>query len=329
MSTMLAVRPERAGDPAELTAVVTERPTAADGEVLIRVAAAAVNRSDALACRGILIGPFPRILGRDFTGEVVEGPHAWRGRRVWGTGGGDIGLARDGSHAEYLTAPVDGIALTPDRLSDVEAAASGLAYFTAATALQRAGALTEGCTVVTTGAGGGVGGAATSLAAWRGARVLAVVRGEREAELARTNGAEIIIRSDTDDVTAAILSHTDGVGAAVAVDAVGGELTVKVLGGLAIQGGLCVLSSPPAAALAVIDMLDFYRRELRLIGLHTGRLTSVDAAAVLRSLSDGFEIGALKPAPTYASHPLEEAAQAYLEVERQVPGRPVFVPHHR
>src|SRR5215208_8304853 len=103
---MQAVLIERFGNPSELRPVEVPRPVPGEGEVLIEVYAAAVNRSDVLNARGSF--PFttlPRIPGRDFAGVVVEGPQELLGTEVWGTGGGDLGFIRDGSHARYLPVP--------------------------------------------------------------------------------------------------------------------------------------------------------------------------------------------------------------------------------
>lgn len=94
---MTAVRPDKPGDPAELRAQQIPMPQHGGELALVQVHAASVNRSDALACRGILAGPFPRVLGRDYAGTVIAAPSRWKGRKVWGAGGGDLGVSRDGT----------------------------------------------------------------------------------------------------------------------------------------------------------------------------------------------------------------------------------------
>ncbi len=326
--TMTAVRAEAPGDPAGLRVIDVPRPDAVGDELLVRVHAAGVNRSDALACRGILPGPFPRTLGRDFAGVVADGPAEWAGRRVWGAGGGDIGLSRDGSHAQYLRVPAAAVTEMPSGLDFVEAAASALAYFTASAAWALTGPVTSGDTVVVTGAIGGVGGAAACLAAHRGARVVGVVQSGDAAFAEADPALDVVVVSDRDDVAAAIRDSTAGEGASRAVDTVGGALTVGVLAGMAIQGSVCILSAPPLQAVAGLDLLDFYRRELRLSGLHTGRLTAADAARMLADAHPGFSRGTLRPTRVYRTYPLAEAATAYADAERAVAGRPVLTPEH-
>src|SRR5918912_97150 len=123
---MQAVMIERFGDSSELQRKDVSRPDPGEGEVLVEVHAAAVNRSDVLNARGSF--PFttlPRIPGRDFAGVVVEGPRELVGMEVWGTGGGELGFIRDGSHARYLAVPRNAVAPKSETLSLAEAAASG------------------------------------------------------------------------------------------------------------------------------------------------------------------------------------------------------------
>src|SRR5829696_5511382 len=112
---MQAIVIERFCDPSELRQTEVPRPDPGEGEVLIEVDATAVNRSDVLNARGAF--PFttlPRIPGRDFAGVVVEGPGELLGKEVWGTGGGDLGFLRDGSHAGYVAVSRNAVAPKSD-----------------------------------------------------------------------------------------------------------------------------------------------------------------------------------------------------------------------
>lgn len=321
---MLAVRASGPGDPAQLAATGTRRPTPRPGELLVRVGAAGVNRSDVLACRGILPGPFPRTLGRDFAGTVVEGPAARIGERVWGAGGGDIGLSRDGSHAQYLTVPDEAACPVPAGLDLAGAAASATAYFTAWAAWDVVGVVEPGSTVVVTGAAGAVGAAAAALAARRGARVIGVVR--RADDVPRA--VDVVVRSDLVDTAEAIRQATAGDGAAGAVDTVGGPMTVRLLDAMAARGSVCILSAPPTQSVGAVDLLGFYRNELRLSGLNTSRMSACDAAQALSACAADFNSGALPPIPVHSTHPLTAAADAYCAVERGARGRVLLVPEH-
>ena len=87
------------------------------GEVLVQVLAAAINPSDAKNVLGKMPETkTPRVPGRDFAGRVVSGDSHWEGKAVFGTGG-DIGFGRDGSHAEFVAVPVEGLVEMPPELS--------------------------------------------------------------------------------------------------------------------------------------------------------------------------------------------------------------------
>ncbi|HYY45342.1 MAG TPA: alcohol dehydrogenase catalytic domain-containing protein, partial [Actinomycetota bacterium] len=112
---MQAVLIERFGDPSELRRKDVSRPDPGEGEVLVEVHAAAVNRSDVLNARGSFASTtLPRIPGRDFAGIVVEGPSEIVGTEVWGTGGGKLGYTRDGTHAQYIVLPKAAVVPKPD-----------------------------------------------------------------------------------------------------------------------------------------------------------------------------------------------------------------------
>jgi NADPH2:quinone reductase len=101
------------------------------GEALVQVRAAAINPSDPKSVLGkISETKPPRVPGRDFAGIVVEGPAAWKGKEVFGTGG-SLGFERNGSHAEFVSVPVEALVEKPRQLSFEQTAALGLAYLTA------------------------------------------------------------------------------------------------------------------------------------------------------------------------------------------------------
>jgi NADPH:quinone reductase len=324
---MTAVRPDKPGDPADLRAQQVAIPQHGHEVALVRVHAAGVNRSDVLACRGILAGPFPRVLGRDYAGTVIAGPSRWNGRRVWGAGGGDLGVSRDGTHGEYVAIPVGALTPLPPSLTFVEAAASALAYFTASEAMRRVGADSPrtGTTIVVAGAAGSIGGAVCQLAAWHGMHVLAVVRSHSQAAAVRKRGFRAPIRGDQADIADQIRNQTHGRGADYAIDAVGGHLTEALLAALADGGALCVFSSPGRETIS-LEILDYYRRDLVCCGLNTARLSMYDAARTLQGLADGFANSALAATKVRACYPLNKIADAYLDVEHGRSGRRVVVP---
>jgi NADPH:quinone reductase-like Zn-dependent oxidoreductase len=320
---MQAILIEDFGDPSELRPTEVPRPKHGEDEVLVEVHAAAVNRSDVLNVRGSF--PFttlPRIPGRDFAGVVVEGPQELLKREVWGTGGGELGFVRDGSHARYLAVPRDAVAPKSATLSPQEAAASGLAYVTAGSALIPLGNISAGETILVTGAAGGVGSAAVMISRWKGARVIGAIKDPSERARAEEAGVEILVDTSREDIPESVLAATEGEGAHLVLDTVGGPLFEPALGSLGKKGRMVVITTTPDARHVSFDLLDFYRKGLRLSGLMTSFLDARECAAVLRDLAPGFDEGALRAPPIAERYPLEQAGKAYARVESgEAPGR--------
>jgi NADPH:quinone reductase-like Zn-dependent oxidoreductase len=324
---MQAILIEHFGDPSELRQKEIPRPEPGEGEVLIEVHAAAVNRSDVLNARGSFpITTLPRIPGRDFAGVVVEGPQELVGAEVWGTGGGELGYVRDGSHARYLAVPRDAVVPKSDTLSLEEAAASGLAYATAGSAMVELGGVSAGETVLVTGAAGGVGSAAVMIARWKGASVIGAIKDESERTVAERAGVEVFVDTSREDVTDAVLAATDGGGADLILDAVGGPLFEPAVASLGEKGRMVVITTPLARQHVSFNLFDFYRKGLRLYGLMSSFLSASESATVLRKLGPGFDEGALRAPAIAERYPLEQAGTAYARVESgEVAGRVLLV----
>jgi NADPH2:quinone reductase len=320
---MHAILIENFGEPSELRQTEVPRPEPEEGEILIEVHAAAVNRSDVLNARGSF--PFttlPRIPGRDFAGVVVEGPQELLGKEVWGTGGGELGFVRDGTHARYLAVSRNAVAPKSDTLSLEEAGACGLAYATAGSAFIELGDISAGETLLITGAAGGVGSAAAMIARWKGARVVGAIKDQSERARAERAGVEVIIDTSRNQVKDSVLAATEGRGADLALDAVGGPLFEPVLNSLVEKGRMVTITTPPDEQQVSFNLFDFYRKGLRVSGLMTSFLDAEGSAAVLRELGPGFDEGALRAPAIAERYPLEQAGKAYARVgSGEVPGR--------
>ena len=153
------------GPPSVLAIEEVPRPEPRDGEALVQVKAAAINPSDVKNVAGHFKSALPQIPGRDYAGVVVAGS-AEKGLEVWGSGAG-FGVAHDGAHAEYVVVPSDWIAQKPPQLSMEQAAAIGVPYLAAWSALLIAGNVQAGETVLIIGVSGAVGRAATQIAHWK------------------------------------------------------------------------------------------------------------------------------------------------------------------
>ena len=168
------------GPPSVLALEELPVPDLKPGEVLVELHAAAVNPSDVKNVAGIFKASLPRVPGRDYAGVVIAGDD-WRGKEVWGSGAG-FGVARDGSHAQYVIVDFDGLSEKPLQLSMAEASTVGVPYLAAFLALIHAADIRSGETILITGALGAVGRAATQIAHWKKAKVIGVDRSNNPSE---------------------------------------------------------------------------------------------------------------------------------------------------
>lgn len=311
------------GGPEALRLEYLQAKRAGTGEAVVAVRAASINPSDVKNLAGRMRQTVPpRTPGRDFAGIVVDGPAEWIGARVWGTGG-DIGFRRDGSHAEMLSVPVGALARMPERLSFVEAAAIGVNYVTALIGLDY-GALCQGETLVVIGATGGVGGAACGIGAARGARVIAACRGAPPPGSPVLHAGAEVVDIGSADLAAAIAELTSGKGADMIYDCVGRpDLTEAAIVALGLRGRMVVIAGAPDE-LVRLELIPFYRRECRLIGVDSLKRSAAECAPMMEVLRPGFEAGTY-PAPAIAAvHDLADGAAAYAEVARGSRGRIVL-----
>ncbi len=330
--TMRAIVLDGPGAPAELRARRAPSPQAGPDEAVLEVIAAAVNRSDLLNVIGLPITSYPRVPGRDFCGTVVEGPAEFLGTTCWGTGSGDLGFARDGSHAERLVVPVAALVPLPPGWSAAEAGAAGLSYLVAADGLGRAGLLggtadgvprddASALTVLVTGAAGGVGSAASALARSRGARLVAAVADpvERDTVLAAHPEATVAV-AGTDGFPAVVAAATEGRGADIVFDTVGNPVFADCIAGLGEGGQMIVITAVPGAEVP-LDLFGFYRRSATLTTANSTRRDCVWAGETLRGLLPGFESRELPPPLVAEEFSLEDCAHAYRAVQEGRRGR--------
>lgn len=322
-ATAQALRFAAFGGPEVLS--VADLPVASpqDGEALVAVHAASINPSDVKNVAGRMRQTVPpRTPGRDFAGAVVAGPAEWVGVDVWGTGG-DIGFTRDGSHATFLRLPVAALSRKPKNLSFEAAAAVGVNYVTALVGLDYAG-LVAGETILVIGASGGVGGAACGIAARRGARVIAALRGAPVEGSPAKHATSEFLDLDGGDLAQSLAALTGGKGVDVVYDCVGRpDLVEAAIASLAIRGRLVVIAGTPGEQVR-LELIPFYRRECRLIGVDSLKRKAADCAPLMDTLREGFEAGAF-PAPAIAaSFPLASGAEGYAAVARGTRGRIVL-----
>ena len=302
-------------------------PTPGPGEVLVRVLAAGVNNTDVNTRVGWYSGggwtgsfTFPRIQGIDLCGRIAAtgpGVAADRiGERIlvepcWRQPGAALATARflgsevDGAFAQYCVVPERHAHAVESTLDDVHLAAVPCSWSTAENMLHRAG-LEDGETVLVTGASGGVGSAAVSLAVARGARVVAVAGVEKHDSL-RALGAAAVIDRDADPAEEFGPDSVD-----VVVDVVGGAGFAALLGALR-PGGRYAVAGAIGGPEVTLDLRTLYLKDQRLLGC-----TVLDDGVFAR-LVDRVERSEVTPIVS-ATYPLERIhdAQADFLTKRHV-----------
>jgi len=322
---MRALRFDKTGSLNALKVSDIPKPAPSANEVLVEVKAAAVNPSD---IKNVLGGmhetTVPRTPGRDFAGTVVVGPPQLLGQSVFGSGG-DLGFRRDGSHAEFVAVPEVAVVIKPGNLDSVHAAAVGLPYITAWAALMEVARIQPAETVLIAGATGAVGSAAARIARGRGCRVLGTVRKESKIREAGDLPVDVWIALESTELSKGTRAATQGKGADVVFDVVGGPLFEQCLASLARRGRQVAIASAGRPVVS-FNLLDFYHNESRLLGLDTLKLGFAEAAAILRQLVPGFESGEF-PASDCQTFPLDHAPEIYRQIhETKLKGKVVFTP---
>jgi NADPH:quinone reductase-like Zn-dependent oxidoreductase len=307
-----ALRFDRFGTLDALQVADVPVPVPCENEVLVRVRAAGVNPSDVKN----VLGRFPhtslpRTPGRDFAGVVEKGPEEWVGREVWGTGA-ELGFAHDGTHAEYLALPADGLALKPQSLSFPLAASCGVPYTTAWTALRRGGLVVADRRLVVIGVGA-VGSAAIALAGVLGTtRIVAAVREADLTESLRSSGVPIIVLTDAKAFASGVRKHFEG-GADLIFDTTGFWVDAAV-GAIAEFGRITTIAAPKDGHVN-LPLLDLYRVGGVLVGVNS-LLYDVEACAgMLDPISDAFDNDEIPPPKPVTEVPLENGPSVYRAIE--------------
>jgi NADPH2:quinone reductase len=322
---MKALRFEKTGSLDELKVQEVVKPVPAAGEMLIEVKAAAINPSDVKNVQGKMHETsVPRIPGRDFSGIVTEGPADWMGKKVFGSGG-NLGFGRDGTHAEFVVVPVAAINPLPKNLSFEQAAAMGVAYMTAWAAVVLAAKVQSGETILITGTTGAVGGAAARIARKHRARVIGIARKASDIPRITEPVIDHWIGLDAGDLPQAVFAATRGQGVNAVFDVVGGTMFEPCLKSLALRGRHVAIASNPDPRVS-FNLVDFYHRESRLIGVDSVKLSFEESAEILLGLTPGIEDGTFPP-PPITTRSFDNVTEAYrLVAEGKVKEKQILVP---
>jgi NADPH:quinone reductase len=309
--TMTAIAIEGGKGPAEaLKPVRIPRPEPKDGQILIRVHAAGINRPDIIQRLGFYPPPpgSPETMGLEVAGDVVVGAGRWKaGDKVCALLGG-------GGYAEYAVCDARHALPIPKGLSYVQAAALPETVFTVFANVFEHGRLQPGETLLLHGATSGIGVTAIQMAKAHGAKVIATARSGEKAATALRLGADVAVDAKAEDF--AEVAKREG-GADVVLDMVGGDYFAKDLDALKMDGRIVFIAS-----LGGGDVTLSIGRLMQKRGVVTGstlRPRHADekarlAAAVEALVWPWIEAGKILP-QVDATFPLAQAAQAHAHLE--------------
>jgi len=313
------------GPPESLVVEDVASPTPGPGELVVAVKAAGVNFPDVLIIQNKyqVKPPLPFSPGSELAGVVKQ-----VGDGVTRVKAGDrvMAITGYGAFAEEVKTDARRVLPIPDGMDFASAAAFGLTYATSDHALRDRAALKPGETVLVLGAAGGVGLAAIDIAKALGARVIACASSDDKLAVCRQHGADEAINYATEDLRDRIKALTDGRGADVVYDPVGGPYTEPALRSIAWRGRLLVVGFA-AGEIPKIPLNLTLLKGCSIVGVYWGDFARREPerfADAMRQLGRWFAEGKLKPHVS-RTFPLERAADALtLMANRQVKGKVVL-----
>ena len=315
-ATMRALDPSSPGGPEVLTVVTRPVPVPGEGEVLVRVVAAGVNRPDVLQRKGHYPPPpgASSVLGLELSGEVVAlGDNvdpALLGQKV-------CALVAGGACADYAVAPAAQCLPVPDALGLVAAAAMPETLFTVWTNLFERGFAMEGDTVLVHGGTSGIGTMAIALCNLFGVEIIVTAGSDDKVAAATALGADHAVNYRTEDFVARVKEITGGRGVDVVLDMVGGDYVPRNLQCLA-DDGRHVSIAVQGGASATIPLFEVMRRRLTLTGStlrgRDATFKGMVADEIVRTVWPLVEAGRLTPVVD-ATFPLEQAPAAHERME--------------
>ena len=313
---MIAIAIAKPGGPDALQPIEAPVPQPRPREVVIRVAAAGVNRPDLMQREGKYPPPVgaSEIPGLEVSGTITacgDGVERWRdGDQV-------CALVSGGGYAEYCVAPDVQCLPVPSTVDLVSAGAIPETFFTVWTNVFERGRLSEGESFLVHGGSSGIGTTAIQMARAFGARVFATAGTAEKCLACERLGAERAVNYRTEDFTAVLAKLTDGRGVDVILDMVGGPYFSRNLELLALEGRLLQIALLHGAK-AEINLVRLLRQRLTVTGSTLRARTVQEKAAIANALERAvwplIEAGKIRPV-IYATFPLTQAAEAHRLME--------------
>lgn len=313
---MRAWRFHEFGDIANYTLEELPQPKAADGEVLIKLRYASLNPADRLLIEGKYpgAGALPLTVGRDGAGTVEtagEGSRFKAGDEVIVLRS-EIGITRQGTLAEYVAAPEPVVAHVPSGWSMQEGAAAPLVYLTAWKALVVQGGLRKGESVLVTGASGGVGTAAVHLGKALGATVIALSRSESNRAKLKEIGADAALDDSAPDLSDRVREALGGKGPDLIIENLGGERLDQHIGMANLNARIMVIGLL-AGRMATLNMGQVLFKQVRIEGVHVGKLVPTQAQDAWRRIVDTLRAADARPLIDRV-YPMDQVQEAFAHL---------------
>lgn len=313
---MHAIVIERPGDPDVLRWTEVEDPKPGSGEVLIDVAATAVNRADLLQRQGNYpvppgASPYP---GLECSGRISQ---VGAGVSGWNAGDEVCALLAGGGYAERVAVPAGQVLPVPEGVSLLEAAALPEATCTVQANLFTLARLDPDETVLVHGGSSGIGTMAIQLARHLGCRVLCTASSPEKLGRCRELGASVGINYREEDFVARVRDETDGRGVDVVLDIVGAAYLSRNVDALATDGRLVIIGLQRGRA-AELDLSRVMAKRVVITGSLTRPRPVAEKAAIVSAVRDhvwpAIAVGAVRPV-THRVLPLRDAAEGHRILE--------------
>ncbi len=316
---MKAIEILRAGAPEVLQLAERPDPVSGAGELLIRVAAAGVNRPDVLQRKGLY--PVPPgasdLPGLEVAGTIVAGDAAAMAQAGFKLGDRVCALVAGGGYAQLCVAPVGQCLPSPAGLSDIEAASLPETFFTVWSNVFDRARLQAGQTLLVQGGTSGIGVTAIQLAKAAGAKVIVTAGSDDKCAACVALGADHAINYRSHDFVTEVQRLTGGKGVDVILDMVAGDYVARELNCLADDGRLVIIAVQGGID-SKIDAGAVLRRRLTITGStlrpRPVAFKAAIAAALRQNVWPWIDAGRVKPV-IYKVFPAAEAAQAHTLME--------------
>ncbi|HEV2000235.1 MAG TPA: NAD(P)H-quinone oxidoreductase [Xanthobacteraceae bacterium] len=313
---MTAIAIRTPGGPEALVAEERPVPTPGPTDILVRVRAAGVNRPDVMQRQGKYPPPpgAPDIPGLEIAGEVAA---AGGNVKRWKIGDAVTALVPGGGYAEYAVVDETNALPVPKGFSFVEAAALPETFFTVWHNMMERGRLKSGETVLVHGGSSGIGTTAIMLAKAFGAKVIVTAGSPEKCAACKKLGADVAINYKTEDFVAKTKEATDGRGADVILDMVGGDYVDRNYDAAAVDGRIVQIATQEGAQVKV-NVLKIMLKRLTHTGSVLRPRPAADKAVIARALEEKvwplLNAGKIRPVID-SVQPLVKASEAHARMD--------------